>query len=976
MSDENKAPKKKKNSSKFTFGKGVKIFLISLIIIGIIGGGLAAGAVVSILRDVPEIDPTNINDTLNQTSTIYNQDGDLIEKIQAEELRTIISIKDMPQHLLDAFTSIEDERFDEHKGVDPYGIGAALWDNITSGGTRGASTITQQLARNLYLSSDVKISRKLKEAYLALQIEQVLSKEQILEAYLNRSYFGQNAYGVQEAAQTYFSKDAKDLTLAESAIIAGIVKSTVQFQPYYRVAPSDFDSEVHHEVGQIDVLGERMIVVYNEDSVNRQKLVLSKMLELGKISESEYEDALNQDMKTSLKPGVKQPYDITSYFTDYVKSQVIESLVEKLGYTRDESEELLYTGGLSIYATIDLDMQQKLEDIYDNFVEVIQGRPGRSGGPMLINWNLNNARNIIDARGNTIFFAKNNMLTEDYSLIVSSGNFEETEDGLRLNTSLFTPYPAHIDVGDYYVIDDENNLVTHTVGSLTVPEDQFTVKEDGTIVIAQSYLNENENFYSIENDSLYIPNDYFYIEKDGIIQPQSATVVMDYRTGQIKSLVGGRDVEGNRILNRATDSARQPGSAIKPLSVYLPAIDNGYHAGTGIVDQEININGWQPRNAYRGFRGLESLRKSVEISINTNAVQTLQDIGIGTSMSYLEKMGIIDSENPEKDNFVSSSESNTHDEGLSPLSLGGMTRGLSPLEVTAAYGAIANDGVYVEPIAFTKIIDRHGNVLLENTPQETTVVSPQIAYIMKDILRTTATNGLSSPARFGNMAVAGKTGTTQRQADIWFAGFTPYYVSATWIGNDSPALVINEGSAAAARYWRHINATIHEGLETVSSFTRPDGITSASVCIVSGKLATRTCSLDSRNVVRNEIFAVGTVPNEYCDMHNTIEVEICVESGLLATEYCPDTENRSFIERDDSSDNGQHYAPKETCDTHTEESIIDEIIDTLLPPDDDEDDNNGNNGNDNPPGNGNGDNGNGNNNGNGSEDPPDEEDGD
>lgn len=968
MSDENKTPKKKKRK-KMTLAKGFKIFLVSIIIMGIIGGGLAAGSVISVLKDVPEMDPTNIHDTLSQTSSIYNQDGALIEKIQAEELRTIISINNIPEHLLEAFISIEDERYYEHPGVDPYGIGAAVLDNIRSDGTRGASTITQQLVRNLYLSSEVKISRKLKEAYLALQMEQVLTKDQILEAYLNRSYFGQNAYGIQEAALTYFSKDAADLTIAESAMLAGIVKSTVQFQPYYRVSPSDFDNTVHYEVGQVDVLGERMILVFNEEAVNRQRIVLSQMHTLGKISTSQYEEALNQDMKTSLKPFERQPHDISSYFTDYVKSQVVEALVDKLGYDRADAEDLLYTGGLSIYSTIDLDMQHQLEDIYDNFVEVIQGRPGIGGAPMLINWTLNNGGNIIDSNNNTVFFSRNNMLTEDYDLIISSGNFEESESGLRLNTSLFTPYPTHIDIGDYYIVNEENNLVTHTVGSLTVPDDQFTVEEDGTIVISQSYLEEHEDFYRVEEDTLYIPEEFFYVEKDGIIQPQSATVVMDYRTGQIKSVVGGRDVQGNRILNRATDSSRQPGSAIKPLSVYLPALDNGYHAGVGIVDEPIEINGYEPRNAYNDFWGLRSLRYSVEWSININAVKTLYDIGIGTSMTYLERMGIINAEYPHRDNFVSSEEdSRHHDEGLASLALGGMTRGMSPLEVTAAYGAIANEGVYVEPIAFTKILDSHGNVLLENTPEETTVVSPQIAYIMKDILRTTATSGLSRPAQFGSMAVAGKTGTTQRQADIWFAGFTPYYVSATWVGNDSPALVINEGSAAAARFWGRVNSTIHEGLEPISSFQRPEGITSASVCMVTGKLATNTCYSDPRNVVRNEIFASGTVPTQYCDNHSLIE--ICTESGLRATEYCPETEARAYVERDDSSDDSSlgNPPPTQYCDIHTEDrSIVDDIIDTLFPPEDENAGNGNDNGNNS--GNGNG-NGNDNNNGNGEETPP------
>ena len=191
---------------------------------------------------------------------------------------------------------------------------------------------TQQLVRNLYLNQDVKISRKLKEAYLAMQMEQVLSKSQILEAYLNRSYFGQNAYGIQEAAQTYFSKDAKDLTIGESAMLAGVVKSTVQFQPYYRVRPTDYDASSQYKVGDIDVLGERMTVVYNEESENRQKIVLMKMHELGKINDHQYQQAQNQDMRRALKPFVKQPYDITSYFADYVKTEVVKSLINKLGY--------------------------------------------------------------------------------------------------------------------------------------------------------------------------------------------------------------------------------------------------------------------------------------------------------------------------------------------------------------------------------------------------------------------------------------------------------------------------------------------------------------------------------------------------------------------------------------------------------------------------------------------------------------------
>ena len=929
MSDDNK---KKKRKGKITASKILKITLVSLLIIGILAGGAMAGAVLSIVKDAPEIDPSNITSSLAQTSSILDIDGNLIEKIQAPEFRTVVSLKKMPKHLMDAFISIEDERFEEHIGVDPLGIMAAIIGNLKTGSLRGASTITQQLAGGLYLNrNEVSLTRKITEAYLALKMERVLTKDQILEAYLNRSNFGQNAYGVQEAARTYFSKDVSDLTVAESALIAGIVKGPQIYQPYMRVKPENFDSNEQYEVGQVDILGEKYILVFNEKSVDRQRIVLGKMLELGKINESEYNKALKQDIKTSLKPEKNKNTDITSYFTDYVKTSVIKALVDKLGYTRDKAEEMLFSGGLKIYTTIDVDMQKQLEDVYNNFTEILIGNTSNIKGPILVDWKLNKAGNVLDDKNNIIFYSKNNLLTEDYDLIIESGTYQLENGDLAIKNNKMTAYSKHIDIGDYFTIDDRKNLVTHTVGSIVIPEGQFSIKDDKSIVISKAYLEKNQDFYKIDNDNLLINSKYFFIAKDGIVQPQSASVVLDYRTGYIKAIVGGRDVEGQRILNRATDSARQPGSAIKPVAVYLPALDNGYTAASSIDDIPF-YNGkgalW-PKNWYTGYRGLHTLRRSVEQSVNVNSVRTLQNIGTNTSMAYLEKMGIINSQNPDRDNFVTKNENpSTNDENLSALGLGGMTKGLSPLELTAAYGAIANNGVFVEPIAFTKIIDKNGSVLLDNTPKETIVVSPQIAYIMGDILRTTVSNGLAGRAKLSNMVVAGKTGTTNEQADIWFVGFTPYYVSSVWIGNDSPKITISKGSSTAASLWKHINTKIHENLESKNSFDKPDGIVTASICTQSGLLATELCAQDPRGVIKTEIFAPGTVPKKSCDMHVALEVDI--NTGKIANEYCPDDEvqTKVFIQRtppyNPSEHNGivpsdfQYNAPTEICDEHNE----------------------------------------------------------
>ena len=295
---------------------------------------------IAIAKDAPDIEPSNIEALLNQTSFILDENGKVIEKIQTEEYRTIVDLEKIPKHLQDAFVSIEDERFEKHMGVDPKGIMSAVVDNIRAKSTvRGASTITQQLARNLYLTNEKKLDRKIKEAYIALQLEKALTKDQILEAYLNRIYLGQGAYGVQEASQTYFSKDVEDLTVAESALLAGIVKSPSKYPPYKTVKPENFDSNSNIEVGQIDILGEKYIAVYNEEAVKRQKVVLMKMKELGYISNEEYNQALNEDVKKDLKPGEKKIKGISSYFNDFVKSQAIDALVEKLGYTKKKQKK-------------------------------------------------------------------------------------------------------------------------------------------------------------------------------------------------------------------------------------------------------------------------------------------------------------------------------------------------------------------------------------------------------------------------------------------------------------------------------------------------------------------------------------------------------------------------------------------------------------------------------------------------------------
>jgi len=327
--NKNNTKKKMKKKKKFSI---IRLIIVIILMVAFIGAGAVGGLVLATAKNAPEIDPTKISLLLNENSVILDENGKLIEKVQTNEYRTYVDLDKIPDHLEKAFIAIEDERFEAHMGVDIRGILGAIFDKFRSGGQlRGASTITQQLARNLYLSNDRSLDRKIQEAYLAIQIEKVLMKDQIMEAYLNRIDLSQRSYGVQEAAQTYFSKDVEQLTIAESAIIAGIVKSPPGYSPYNTV-PIENVKNQEDVIGELDIDGKKYAVVFNQASLERQRIILNKMKELTFITEEEYKAAVNEDIKAAIKPGQKKISGISSYFTDYVKTQVVDALVSKAGY--------------------------------------------------------------------------------------------------------------------------------------------------------------------------------------------------------------------------------------------------------------------------------------------------------------------------------------------------------------------------------------------------------------------------------------------------------------------------------------------------------------------------------------------------------------------------------------------------------------------------------------------------------------------
>lgn len=365
------------------------------------------------------------------------------------------------------------------------------------------------------------------------------------------------------------------------------------------------------------------------------------------------------------------------------------------------------------------------------------------------------------------------------------------------------------------------------------------------------------------------------------LQPQAALTVIDQATGEVKAIVGGRgEKTGSRTLNRATDTTRQPGSTFKVLAAYAPALDTaGMTLATVQDDAPYSYaNGTSLRNYDNKYRGFTTLRYAITRSINVVTVKTLTDISPQVGYDYLQNFG-----------FTTLSQSDI----VQSLALGGITNGVTNLELTAAYATIANGGTYTKPRFYTRILDHDGNVLIDNTAETHTVLKETTAWLLTDAMKDVVTSGTGGRAAFSGQAIAGKTGTTTKDRDALFAGYTPYYTCVVWCGYDdnSPQNVRYSGQTNAPKnLWRNVMQRIHENLE-YKDFTQPEGIVTATVCKKSGKLAVEgLCDCDPRgSMVETEYFAAGTEPTEVCDHH--ISATICTASMMLANEFCP-VENR------------------------------------------------------------------------------------
>lgn len=913
----------KNNFKNLNKGQKIKIGLLILLLIFVLIISLFSALIVSIISKTPATDLNNLSSSFNQSSYIYSKEGNLIEKIESLEYRTLIDIDDIPDNVKNAFVAIEDHRFYKHKGLDPIGIASSIAANIKSRSLlRGGSTITQQLVRSVYLTNQKTLGRKIQEAYLSLRVEDVLDKNEILEAYLNRINLGQGAYGIEAAAQTYFSKDAVDLNIAEAALLAGIPKSPTNYSPFKSV-PEEYLKDDFKIIGSREIDGKDLYMVLNDDAFKRQRIVLMRMHELGYIDDKDYEKAKNYDIVSALNPRNFKNHTMSTYSTDYIKKEASRYLADFYKTSLEEGEHKLFTGGYKVYSTIDENIQKDLENKYENFKNFLLNRSS-SGGSRMLNLNFDAGNNIIFG-DEILYFHRNNILDENFNLVIPKSSYSISSHGdLKIKSLYFKDLGQKIDIIDAYVIDNNKILNTFEIGGLKIEEGAGELKNN-YLIIDGSYLKDYPDFYKIENDKLIISNKYFDFNPSPLMQPQSAMIVVNNDTGFVEGIIGGLDVrtKNAKILNRATDSYRQPGSALTPFSVYLPALMEGKTLGDVYDDVPRTYDGmFWPHNYYDSFKGLMTIRLAMENSSNVIAADLLNEIGKDKALDVLKKFEIIKEDG--NDYFINQKENKKkNDENLESLALGNMQVGLSLYDLSKMYQTISNEGVYKEETAILKIEDPSGNIIIDNSKKEKKLFDHKISHLLKDAFISNGDRGNASGTSIGNSETGAYLGQNKTNSDYFINAFNKSHTISLWIGADSPKISLSSDKSSAVELFNRMAKNLSKDEKFDED---PSYIVTRNISSKSGKLATKMSNYAGASY--REKFISGTEPSEQDDLFK--KYLICKDSNKLATQFCPSESVLYTVrfERKDKYDAKDHYGiypddymtvPKEHCDFHTRE---------------------------------------------------------
>ena len=755
----------------------IRILFIALIALCVTVGCVGIGAFRGIIDNAPDVDEIDIS-PLGYATFLYDGEGNQLRKLSAPDANRLpVSIEQIPVDLQHAVVAIEDERFYEHNGIDVRGILRAFVRNISSGDlSEGASTMTQQLLKNNVFTNWTqestwleRFTRKFQEQYLAIQVEDKINdKNVILENYLNTINLGAGAYGVQAAARQYFNKNVWELNLSECATLAGITQNPTQYNP----------------------------IEHPEANAKRRQEVLEHMVEQGYITQAQYDEVINDDVYSRIQAAQTVISDTTntiySYFEDELIDQVINDLMNIKGYTRTQAQNLVYSGGLSIYTTQDPAIQQILDEEYAN----------PENYPDYVQYAL------------------------DYALTVENPQGEQVNYSKEMLQLYFQNEDPEFDL----LFDSQEE------GQSYVDRYKQSILADGSTVVAERIS--------------FAP------------QPQSSMSVIDQHTGYVKAIIGGRgEKTASLTLNRATDTTRQPGSTFKIVSTYAPALnEKGMTLATTFEDEPYNYPDGSPvENASLSYGGTTTIRRAIQNSINVVAVKCLEQVTPEVGLQYLDNFGFTTlAHGTEAD---TDADGNVWTDANLSMALGGLTHGVTNVELCAAYAAIANGGNYIEPIYYTKILDHDGNVLIEKTSAERSVIKESTAWLLTNAMEDVVTKGTGTACQLDNMTVAGKTGTTDDYNDLWFVGYTPYYTCAVWSGFDNNEKLPNDYSREFHKgLWRKVMNRIHEGLAD-QEFTMPSSIEKLSVCAETGLLPRAGCP------VITEYFDIGDVPDEYCDNH-------------------------------------------------------------------------------------------------------------
>ena len=588
-----------------------------------------------------DLDISSLKNELPQATVFYDMNGEVASKVSANKNEGV-PINMVPDSMKNAVIAIEDHRFYQHHGVDYIGITRALIRDIKARGmVEGGSTITQQLTKNTLLTSQKTLKRKVDEVFLAMQIERQYSKQEILQMYLNQIYFGDGAWGIKHAARNYFAKDVMDLSISESALLAGLIKAPSALNPYHHL----------------------------EKATQRRNLVLAQMKKQGYLTNQQYEQAINEKVMLNDKGG--DPF--RGKYPHYV-DQVFEEAINVYHLSQDE----LLTGGYQIYTELDSTMQNAMEKTYQK-------------------------------------------------------------------------------------------------------DDLFPRGTDQMV--------------------------------------QSGGILIDPKTGGIRAIVGGRGEHTFRGYNRATGLKAQPGSAIKPLAVFTPALENGWKISDMLKDEPMSFGEYEPSNYNHEYAGEVPMYEAVKDSKNVSAVWLLNEIGIEKGLDSAKRFGI---------------PLEKGDRNLS-LALGGVEKGVSPLIMAEAYSAFPNNGVRMKAHVIKRIVDADGNTVAEWKEKKERVTTKAVTEDINTMLLGVVEHGSGKNAQIPGREIAGKTGSTQVPIegvkgvkDQWFVGYTPQLVGAVWVGydkTDEKHFLKTTSSAGAAIVFREVmKEALKDTPSTSFNVPRIDGL--------------------------------------------------------------------------------------------------------------------------------------------------------